>query len=406
MTTPRPIETFREQAAGVAPATLALNEQFWLDVRAQYATPTDFVHLEYGWYHPCTHAVLAAQYEAMKDGQRRGSHYKRGEMPQDRERARLALAEIAGASSEEVIVTRNATESLSIAILGLPLKAGDEIAHCDQDYRNVVEALEHRAMRDGVVLRAAQLPLLPVSDDEVVAAFAAAITPRTRAILITHLINHTGHVLPVQKLCQLARSHNLLIIVDAAHSFAHLAFDIRDVDCDYFAASLHKWLGAPLGTGLLYVRRDRIESTVPFFPDTRLARSDIRKLEHFGNGPDSPYLGLIEAIRWHRILGAPAKEARLKYLQRRWTEKARTLPRIRVLTPESPARHGAIGAFAIDGIPPAAVVKELMESHRIFVNAVEHPLVTGVRVTPGVCSSVADVDHLVEALTEMTARKR
>ena len=228
--------------------------------------------------------------------------------------------------------------------------------------------------------------------------FEAAVTPKTRAIVITHVINHTGQVLPVRAVAEMARRRHLQVVVDAAHSFAQREFTVQDLDCDYLGSSLHKWLGAPLGTGLLYVRRDRIAPLVPLFPDTRRPATDIRKLEHFGNRPDSAHLGLREAIRWHESIGTAVKQARLSFLQRRWTTRLRALPRIELLTPADPARHGAIGAFAVRGMEPETVVRRLMDEHRIFVNAVIHPVIRAVRVTPGLPTSAAEIDAFVEAV--------
>jgi selenocysteine lyase/cysteine desulfurase len=386
------------------PEALARDESYWDAVRCEYVRPDDFIHLEYGWYHPSAKRVLAAEIAALQMGQRRASHYKRGEMNADREAARADLARLAGATSDELIVTRNTTEAMNIVLQGMPLSRGDGIVFGDQDYPSVVEALQQRAARDGLELQCASVPLLPGSDEEVVARFEAAIAPNSRALVITHLINHTGQVLPVQALCALGRQHGLQVVVDAAHSFAQIDFSVGDLDCDYLAASLHKWLGAPLGTGLLYVRRERIEGVTPLFADTRRPATDIRKLEHFGNSPDSAHLGLREAIRWHEVLGTRLKGARLRYLQRRWSDVARSLPGIRVLTPEAPSRHGALGTFAVEGRDPDEIVATLMDSHSIFVNAVHHPVVEGVRVTPGVPSSPEDIDRLVEALRALAHR--
>ncbi len=386
----------------MSPQALARDEGFWGRVRAEYATPADFTFLEFGTYHPCTNAVLARQIDAMKVEQRRGSHYKRDESSAVREMARAALARLAGADSQEVVVTRNSTESLNIAIQGMPLSPGDGIVHSDQDFPSAVEILEQRAARDRLELQVAHLPPESASDDEIIASFSAAISARTRAILITHLINHSGQVLPLRKLCSLGRAHGLLVVVDAAHSFAQLDFTLQDVDCDYFVASLHKWLGAPLGTGLLYVRRGCVGPMTPFFADTTVARSDIRKLEHFGNRPDSTCPGLIEAVRWHRLLGTAYKGARLHYLQRRWSSVARSLPGLHIVTPRSPERHGAIGTFFIDGMDPAEVVRRLWSEHRIFVKAVGHARVQGVRVTPGLPTLAEDIDRLIQALHAIT----
>ena len=403
-TPPNPAcEKIGSLASATSPDALATNEGFWAMVRAEFARPEDFVHLEYGYYHPACHAVIATEIATITEAQRRGSHYKRHEMNADREAARTDLARVAGASPEEVILTRNTTEAFNIILRGLPLARGDEIVHSDLDYGGVVEALEQRAQRDGVVLRPVTLPPEPSTDAEIIARFTAAITPRTRAILITHVINHTGQVLPVKALCALGRSRGLEVIVDAAHSFAQFAFTVGELDCDYLGASLHKWLAAPLGTGLLYVRRSRIATLEPLFSDTGQPVDNIRKLEHFGNRPDSAHRGLREAIRLHEAIGAPAKQARLRFLQHRWTSIARTLPGVRVLTSADPSRHGAIGTFAIEGMEPKAIVDRLMSEHGIFVNAVDHPRAPCVRVTPGLATSLEDIDRLLAALRSITA---
>lgn len=395
-------ETLRRRSTANEPAALARDEAFWTAVAAEFAAPSDFVHLEYGYYHPCCRAVLETQIAALHHGRRFASHYKRTQFSADYEAARTDLARVADADPEEIVITRNATEALNIVIHGLPLERGDEVVLSDQDYESMNEAWQQRAQRDGLVLRRVALPLDPASDTEIVDRFAAAFTSRTRALHLTHLINFTGQLLPAAKLCALARSRNIATVVDAAHSFAHIDFTVADLDCDYLGASLHKWLAAPLGTGLLYVKRERIPALSPLFGDTHRAAIDIRKLEHFGNRPDSAHLGLREAIRWHHAFGGTAaKHARLHALQRHWTDAVRSLPRVRLLTPSDPARHGAIGTFAIEGLQPATVVARLMNEHGIFANAFDAPI-QGVRITPGLHTSRAHIDRLVSALEALS----
>lgn len=394
----------QQATEGRTPEDLAGDEAFWARVRAEFVTPADYIHLEYGYYHPACRAVLAAEIATMTMAQREAAHYKRTGMSADREAARADLARLAGADQEEVVIARNATEAMNIVIMGLPLRAGDEIVYSNLDYGSVVEALEQRARRDGLTLRQVTLPPPEAGDAGIVARFAAAFTPQTRAVVLTHVINHTGQVLPVRELCALARARGVETIVDAAHAFAQLAFTVDELGCDYLGASLHKWLAAPLGTGLLYVRKEKIAALAPLFGDTTRAATDVRKLEHFGNRPDSAHVGLREAIRWHTALGTPVKSARLRCLQRRWTVPARALPRVRVLTPAEPERHGAIGVFAIEGLAPKQIVETLMTRYGIFVNAIEHPDAAGVRVTPGVMTRAEDIDQLVAALREIAGQ--
>lgn len=382
-------------------ATLATNEAFWTSVAALYDRAEGFVQLDYGYYHPALRPVLDVELATAREVNRRGSHYKRMESSALLEAARADLASLTGMPADQIAIPRNASEALNIVINGLPLSRGDEVVCSDQDYGSMDEAWEQRALRDGVHIRRARLPLHPSCDDEVLASFEAEITPRTRVLHLTYLIHYTGQVLPIQALCALARRHGLEVIVDAAHAFAHIDFNINELDCDYFAASLHKWLGAPLGLGLLHVRADKIARLRPLFGDVRLEEHDIRRLEHFGNRPDSLYAGLREAILWHEAFGTPLKQARLRHLQSMWTTPARSFPRLRLLTPADPARHGALGAFAVEGRPPADVVQQLLTGYGLYAAERDHPMVGGVRITPGLPTSREDIERLIEALPHL-----
>jgi selenocysteine lyase/cysteine desulfurase len=380
------------------PDQLANDEEFWKLIGEQFSRPADFIHLEYGFYHPTCHAVLEEEIATLRSNQQLGSYYKRTAWKADYEQARTELAAVAGVSPEEIILTRNTTESLNIVIQGLPLEAGDEVVHSDQDYPSLDEAWEQRAQREGLVLRKIRVPLNPASDQEVVDAFAAGITSRTRVLHLTHLIHWTGQVLPIQALCALGRQRGLQVLVDAAHSFAQLPFQIPALDCDYFAASLHKWMGAPLTLGFLYLRRSRIPCVRPLIADVRVPADDIRKLEHFGNRADTAHRGLRVAIAWHQAITTPVKAARLRRLQRRWTEQVRSLPRVRMLTPRDVTRHGAIGTFTIEGIPASVVAEKLFREFGIFVNATGHAEFPAVRATVGLPTTTEDVDRFAEAI--------
>lgn len=384
--------------ASRAPGELAGDVGFWSRISALFARPADFTHLEYGYFQPPALRTLEAEIELMRTLAVRAAHYKRAETRALQERARTSLAEVGGVSVGEIAILRNATEALNVLIQGVPLAPGDEILHSDQDYSSMVEALEQRAARDGAVLRSVALPPPDASDDEIVQRFADAMTPRTRLLHVTHVVNFTGRVLPVKQLSRLAHSRGAQIIVDAAHSFAHLDFVIPDLECDYLGASLQKWMAAPIGLSALYCRREHISRMRPLLADTRLAADDILKLAHVGNRPDSAFAGLLEAIRLHRAIGRSHKFARLHHLQRRWTDALEHEPGVRLLTPRNPAQHGGIGSFRIDGTDNKAVVAHLMERHRIFVAAMDHPMVGCVRAVPNLGTVESDIDRFVEAV--------
>ncbi len=384
--------------ASATPEALAADEDFWREISRDFAPAPDFINLEYGYFHAAALPTLEVELRAAREINRRNSFYKRVQMRPDQEAARTALAALAGVSPEEIAVTRNTTESLNIVIQGLDLAAGDEIIYGDQDYGSMEEALQQKARRQGVVLRKVAIPLDPKSDAEVVNAYMSAVTPRTRLLHVTHLINLTGHVLPVRKICDAAHERGIEVVVDAAHSFAHIDYQISDLGCDYLGTSLHKWLCSPLGMGLLFVRRDKIAKVWPLFGDTRRAADDIRKLEKLGTRPESAHIGVLEAIRFHSAIGSGRKQARLRYLHDSWANEVRAMPRVRVLTPAAAARHGAVGNIAIDGVAPRELADYWMKAHTIFTVGIEHPVVRGVRVTPGVPTPRAHVERFVAAV--------
>lgn len=384
--------------ASRTPQDLAGDETFWQRISQLFARPADFTHLEYGYFQPPALRTLEAEIDLLRTLAIRASHYKRGETDALQQRARESLAEVVGVPVGEIAILRNATEALNVLIQGVPLERGDEILHSDQDYSSMVEALEQRAERDGMVLRAVKLPPSDATDDEIVQSFAAAMTPRTRLIFVTHVINFTGRILPAKQLSRLAHAHGAQVIIDAAHSLAHLDFSIPELECDYLGASLQKWMAAPIGLSLLHCRREHIARMRPLLADTRLAADDILKLAHIGNRPDSAFAGLLEAIQLQRAIGRSHKFARLHRLQRRWTDALEREAGVHLLAPRNPAQHGAIGSFRIDGAGTKDVAAYLMDEHRVFVAAMDHPVVPGVRVVPSLATVEADIDRLVEAV--------
>jgi Selenocysteine lyase len=381
-----------------APEALADDEAFWTRVAGAYERDESFVQLNYGYYHPAARAVLEVELRTARELNRRGAHFKLNDSAPLLEAARADLGRVGGVEAGEVVITRNATEALNIVIQGFPLAGGDEVVASDQDYDSMTETWDQRAALDGVRVRRAKVPLHPVDDDEVVRAFEAEITVRTRLLHVTHVIHATGHVLPVAKLCELGRRRGIPVLVDAAHAFGQIDFSIRELGCEFLGTSLHKWLGAPLGTGMLFVRKDWIHALRPLFGSSRAAADDIRRLEHFGNRPDSLLAGLREAVRWHETLTTPVKHARLHRLQRRWTEVVRAWPRFRVLTPEDPRRHGAIGALRMEGVEAKLLFEYLFERYGLYTSLQRIGGEGAVRITPGLPTTSDHIDRLLEGL--------
>ena len=382
----------------LTPGELAAQEDFWTALRARYQLPKDYIHLEHGYYSMQATPVLEAFVRHVREINVESSHYMRTVQGDNKARVQAKLAALAGCSPEELIITRNTTESLDTVISGHNWTAGDEAVMAVHDYGAMLDQFALMAKRWGTVNRTVTVPINPVSYDEVVQVYANALTARTKLLMVCHMVNITGHVLPVRKICAMAHARGVPVMVDGAHAFAQLDFRIPDLGCDYYGASLHKWLGTPLGAGLLYVRRDRIQPLWPLYGDMGAADTDIRKLNHTGTHPVHTDLAIEDAIAFHEGIGIARKEARLRWLQQYWTTRVRGLPRVRLFTPSDPARTGAIANVGVDGVKPGDLATRLMREHNVFTVAIDAPGVQGVRVTPQLFTTTAELDALVAGI--------
>ena len=382
----------------IAPVDLAPQDDFWASLRTQYRLPAGYVHLEHGYYCMQATPVLEAFIGHVRAVNAESSRYMRTVQGANKARVQGRLAAMAGCSPDELIITRNTTESLDTVIAGIDWRAGDEAVFAVHEYGAMIDQFSLMKRRWGIVPRMVTVPLDPRSDDEVVRVFAEAITPRTRLLLVSHMVNITGHILPVRAIADMAHARGVPVLVDGAHTFGQLDFRIPDLGADYYGASLHKWLGTPLGAGLLYVRKDRIASVWPLYGDEGPPATDIRRFNHTGTHPVHTDLAIEDAIAFHDGIGSARKEARLRWLQQYWTTKVRGVPRIRLYTPSDPARTGAIANVGIDGMSPGDLATALMERFRIFTVAIDAPGVQGVRVTPMLFTTTSELDQLVTAL--------
>lgn len=381
---------------------VASDEAFWDEVRKSYKVSTDFINLENGYYSMAAEPVINAQEAHIRMINQIPSYYMRKKQWDDHERVKKAMAEFVGVSPEEIVICRNTTEALDTVILGLKMNAGDEAIMSNQDYGSMLAAFNQRARRDGIVNKVISLPLHPQSDQEIVDAYEQAITPKTKLILVTHLINITGQVLPVKKIAEMAHGKGVEIISDSAHAVGHLDFKIPDLDCDYLGSSLHKWVGAPLGSGLLYVQKDKIENVWPLFGDDTYPDDDIRKFQHIGTHPCSTDLAIIDALKFQETIGIKRKEARLKYLKKYWVDQVKDLPKIVINTPFEEARSSGIANVGVKDLSPAALADRLFEDFNIFTVAIDTESVQGTRVTPHLYTSLEDLDQLVHALKKLS----
>jgi selenocysteine lyase/cysteine desulfurase len=395
-------ELFARYAA-VSAAALAEDEKFWAAIRAKFRLTGDYINLENGFYCFQPEDVLAAFIGHVRAVNLEASHYMRTRKDDDKLRVRTRLATLGGCSPDELIITRNTTESLDTVIAGFDWKAGDEAVMANQDYGAMLDMFRLQARRYGMVNRYVDIPMDPASDDEVVRTYAGALTPKTRLLMIPHMVNITGHLLPVRAICDMAHARGVEVMVDGAHTFAQIEHRIPDLHCDYYGASLHKWLAAPLGAGILYVKQDRIAKLWPVYADESVPAGDIRKLNHTGTHPAHTDLGIENAIAFHELIGIARKEARLRWLQRYWTGKVRGTPKIVLNTPADPARSCAIANVGVEGIAPGDLAKVLLEKYKVWTVAIDGALVHGVRVTPQVYTSTGELDTFVRALRELSA---
>ena len=383
---------------------LAQEDAFWAAIRAKYRLKPDYINLESGYYSMQATPVLEAFIAKVREINYHASYYLRTTQVPDKAAIRDRLAGMAGCSPAELCITRNTTESIDTVVAGFDWKPGDEAVMAEQDYGHMLAQFRLMARRHGIINRVVSVPADPRTDEEIVRLYAGAITPRTRLLMVSHMINVTGQILPVRKIADMAHGRGVDVLVDGAHAFAHFDFRIADLGCDYYGASLHKWLGCPLGTGILYVRRDKIASLWPIYGDHRMTDdADIMKLNHTGTHPVHTDLAITDAIAFHEMIGIRRKEARLRYLQTYWTSRVRALPNVIMNTPTDPARACAIANVGVKGVAPADLARTLLEKHRIWTNAVDNDAagVHGVRVTPNVFTLPRELDVLVNAIGEI-----
>lgn len=387
----------------LTPEEAAQDEAFWARVRDGFKLKPDYINLENGYYCFQPQETLEHFINHVREVNYQGSFYMRTVQWENKKKVAARLAEMAGCSKEELIITRNTTESLDMIIGGLDWKAGDEAVMAEQDYGAMLDHFAMIAKRFGIVNKRVSVPNHPQSDEEIVNLYAGAITGKTKLLMVCHMINITGQILPIRKICDMAHSKGVLVMVDGAHAFAHIRFNIPDLGCDFYGTSLHKWLSVPLGAGFLYVKKENIPNVWPLIGDGNTNMGDIYRLNHIGTHPVHTDLGINNAIDYHLALGAERKEARMRYLQNYWTSKVRNVPNIVVNTPADPLRSCGIANVGIRNMRPSDLADTLMKKYKIYTVAIDGANVQGCRISPNVYTTLQDLDVLVRALTEMVS---
>lgn len=385
----------------LSPEEVAKDEGFWANIRAGYRIKPDYINLENGYYCILPQETLENHIHHIREVNYQGSWYMRTNQWNNKDRMSAQLAELLDCNAEEVAITRNTTESLDTIIGGYPWQEGDEAVWAVQDYGAMRHMFEQVGKRFGVVNKSISIPNHPKSDEEIVQLYANAITSKTKLLMVCHMINITGHILPIRKICDMAHSKGVEVMVDGAHAVAHIQFSMKDLNCDYYGSSLHKWLSVPLGAGLLYVKKDKISKIWPRFADWNKADDNIRRLNHTGTHPVHTDLAVGDAIEYHYRLGPERKEARLRYLQRYWSDQVRDLPHIILNTPIEKHRSCGIANVGIKDMKPADLAKALLEKYNIWTVAIDTAGVHGCRITPNIYTSTRELDVFVKALKEM-----
>jgi len=390
-----------DEIAHLPAGDVAKDEHFWAAIRGDYRLKKEYINLESGYYNIMPMQIQERYLQHIRRVNKEGAYYMRTVQAENKRRVNEKLAELAGCTADELIITRNTTESLDMIIAGLDWKRGDEAIMAEQDYGAMLNMFRQVSERYGVVNKIVSVPQHPASDEEIVELYAKAITKKTKLLMVCHMINITGHVLPVRKICDMAHKKGVLVMVDGAHTFAHLNFKVPDLHADFYGCSLHKWLCAPLGAGMLYVKKEHIKKVWPLFAEDKSQDDNILRLNHTGTHPVATDLAIEDAIAFYTSIGAERKEERLRYLQRYWTTQVRDIPNVILHTSAHPQRACAIANVGIKNIEPADMAKRLLDEYKIYTVAINNAGVHGCRITPNIFTTTEELDALVKAIKAM-----
>lgn len=397
----REIQAATKSVAHLTPQQAAMDEDYWSIIQNAFSVTRGIINLNNGGVSPSPRIVTEALVRYIWQQEDATAYTMWQLLEPQSETIRTGLAEVFGCDREEIAITRNASESLEILLMGMDFKSGDEILTTTQDYPRMLTTLRQREKREGLVLKLIKIPVPPKDLSEITAAFERGITNRTRLILIMHQVNVTGQITPVKAVCEMARAKGIETIVDGAHSFAQFQFQQKDLACDYFGTSLHKWLYAPKGTGMLYVKRDKIEKIWPLMAAESKQSNDIRKFEEIGTHSAAPKLAIGEALLFHNGIGGKRKEARLRYLSRYWMNRLKDVPKVRFNTSFDPAQSCAIANVQIEGMNPSAIGSYLFDKHRIFTTPIIHEEFQGIRITPNVYTTLGELDRFCNVMEKI-----
>jgi isopenicillin-N epimerase len=389
--------------AGARPAdSLADDEAYWSEIQRAFDLDRTMINLNNGGCSPAPTHVLDQMIRDIRFSNELPVEHMWSVLEPRIESVRRDLAKDFGCDPEEMAIVRNASEANETMIMGLDLEKGDEVILTTQNYPRMINAWKQRERRDGVVIKWVKLETPPRSSAYYVEQIASAITPRTKVIETMHISFMTGYIAPVRQIVDMARPKGIQVFVDGAHAYAHFPFTRDELGADYYGTSLHKWLMAPIGTGFLYVRRDKIKKLWPLMAGSIEQEDNIRKYEEIGTHPAANHNSIAVALAFHRSIGAERKIARLRFLRDRWAKRvvAESGGRAHMLTGIGPNENGAIGVVSVDGVDIGKVREWLLNKHRIVATPLVHPEFNGLRVTPNVYNTLDEIDRFAETLLD------
>ena len=377
-------------------------DELWKTVRSHYTLKDEYINLESGYYNIIPNPILDHFINHVKHVNIEGSYYMRKDLNKNKDRVTNELANLVGSTPDQIAITRNATESLDLVISGFHWKKGDEAIYAKQDYGTMKEMFEQISDRYGVVNKIISVPNHPKNDQEIVSLYESQITSKTKLIMVCHMINITGQILPIKKICEMAHSYGVEVMVDGAHCVGHFDFSIDDFNCDYYGSSLHKWLATPLGAGLLYVNKNKTHRIWPLLANGNTDKSDIKRLNHIGTHPVHTDLAISNSIDYIKWIGMERKENRMRFLQRYWSDQLRNLKNVVVNTPIDMQRSCGIGNVGLTNMSPSKMEKLLFDKYNIFTVAIDYANVKGCRISPNIFTTTEELDTFVEAVKEMS----
>ena len=378
-------------------------DDLWKTVRGHYSLKPNYINLENGYYNIIPNPTLYKYIEHVKTINFEGSYYMRNSLEDDNLKLRKRISNWLSCDKKNIIITRNTTESLDLIIGGYPWEKGDEAIYAQQDYGSMKLMFEQVSKRYNIKTKIISIPNHPASDEEIVSLYENQITKKTRLIMVCHMINITGQVLPIKKICEMAHSYGVEVMVDGAHCVGHFDFSIKDLNCDFYGSSLHKWLSAPLGAGLLYIKEKHISKIWPLLAGHSTGFNGIKRLNHLGTNPVHVHLAINDALDYIDWVGIKRKEKRLKELQNHWIQNLKNIPNIEINTPLPFTKSFGIGNVGIKNMPPKIMAEKLLKEFKIFTVAINYANVKGCRITPNIYNSIDEIEIFIDAIKKLAS---